>query len=611
MLRRFWRLKNVTIALLMSVVAAQLSSSCSPANQIQKAFATSSPSFVRQEILNAPEDWILWNSNSSTSTVYTHNGYSSEIPNAKNISQCKMDGKFITPSIESVSYISNGKFLNATLWLTSPFIEPPINDTLDAYPGQVEIKVSNLTSHYTLQNYTEVKMAGLYNPLENFTINEESNSSALAGNNTAHKVVYTVKSGQIPLKKMELWTIKNNKVYDITYSALPSTYSDHLSTIQKMIDSFRIGLVMPTHITRSQVGNSSSQHRVNDFLTYRTSGIKIDYPVNWQKKEMMGNGSKPTTVTFYSPFKDLLSPLQPSYHEVTFTMAIDVASSVNDQGTGYRIKVSRIPYNVWTGTWTRQVQEVSAYDNTRVLEEGGPNYTGFYDKKEQPYILFYFDLNKVNSPQLYKAVFYITDYFVLHHVFCRLLDITNWIIIPPPEFTLSTPSNVVLRPGDEKDLEVVLKGNTNLPSQVFLNANTTATSNTDKSIALNFNPHKISMPPLTPGSTTLHVKILKTANATSYTLPISANISFPTTIKNRFGEAFNISKSESLLQLSNLTLTVLPPYTLQEQLSNFVNLWITPISGLWTFLAGVAAVITPLVIRRRQKSTAKRKHHSE
>jgi hypothetical protein len=111
----------------------------------------------------------------------------------------------------------------------------------------------------------------------------------------------------------------------------------------------------------------------------------------------------------------------------------------------------------------------------------------------------------------------------------------------------STPSNVVLRPGDEKDLEVVVKGNTNLPSEVFLNANTT-TTNPDKSIGLNFISQKISMPPLTPGTSTLHVKILKTANATSYTLPISANISFPTTIKNRFGEVFNISKSESLLQ---------------------------------------------------------------
>jgi len=41
--------------------------------------------------------------------------------------------------------------------------------------------------------------------------------------------------------------------------------------------------------------------------------------------------------------------------------------------------------------------------------------------------------------------------------------------------------------------------------------------------------------------------------------------------------------------------------TVDQNLHNFVNSWITPISGMWTFLAGVAAVIGPLIIRRRQK----------
>ena len=87
-----------------------------------------------------------------------------------------------------------------------------------------------------------------------------------------------------------------------------------------------------------------------------------------------------TIIAFRSPFEDKSSP-QPSYHEITFTMATDVvASSVNDQGTGYRIKISRIPNNMWTGSWTKQILEVSAHDKTRVLEEDY-NYTRFYDNK--------------------------------------------------------------------------------------------------------------------------------------------------------------------------------------------------------------------------------------
>lgn len=155
--------------------------------------------------------------------------------------------------------------------------------------------------------------------------------------------------------------------------------------------------------------------------------------------------------------------------------------------------------------------------------------------------------------------------------------------------------------GGEKDVELVIKGNTNLPSEVFLNA----TNNYKPSIALNIITNKMFIAPSGAATSTLHVKVLKTTNTTSYTFPISANISFPTLIKNRFGESFNNSKSVSLLQVSNLTLTALPQYTIQEQLNNFVNAWITPIGGIWTFIAGVGTVITPLIIhiyRKKRKN---------
>jgi hypothetical protein len=57
-----------------------------------------------------------------------------------------------------------------------------------------------------------------------------------------------------------------------------------------------------------------------------------------------------------------------------------------------------------------------------------------------------------------------------------------------------------------------------------------------------------------------------------------------------------ISKPD-LVAKSSFLITVLPPLTLQEHLNNFVKSWLTPITGIWTFLAGVATVITPVVIR--------------
>ena len=49
-------------------------------------------------------------------------------------------------------------------------------------------------------------------------------------------------------------------------------------------------------------------------------------------------------------------------------MAIDL-NSVYDVGTDYRIIYTRIPFGVWTGNWTRLVEEVSAFDKLGYIEE--------------------------------------------------------------------------------------------------------------------------------------------------------------------------------------------------------------------------------------------------
>lgn len=208
-----------------------------------------------------------------------------------------------------------------------------------------------------------------------------------------------------------------------------------------------------------------------------------------------GNSS---SVTVISPFEDV--GLQtPSWHETAFTMAVAIYSVQHVGVTDYRVILSRNPINSSNNNndgnnsnnnnqnskweWTRQITEVSAYYKSRVLKEE-KNYRGFYDK-DKPYVLFFFDLEKVNFPQQYRAVFYITDYFVNEHRFCRLIDTTNWVIMPPPEFTISTtPISVVLRPGEQKHIELTIKGNTQLQSKAFLN-DSNAKGNINNSISNN------------------------------------------------------------------------------------------------------------------------------
>ena len=66
------------------------------------------------------------------------------------------------------------------------------------------------------------------------------NATTLSGNNPAHKVLYTNREGEDEHKTMQILSIKDDKIYLLTYSAEKRKYSNYLTTIEKMIDSFEI-----------------------------------------------------------------------------------------------------------------------------------------------------------------------------------------------------------------------------------------------------------------------------------------------------------------------------------------------------------------------------------
>jgi hypothetical protein len=80
-------------------------------------------------------------------------------------------------------------------------------------------------------------------------------------------------------------------------------------------------------------------------------------------------------------------------------------------------------------------------------------------------------------------------------------------------------------------------------------------------------------------------------------MSIDADITFPSSLTSYLtGEAFNNTGGARIDEHSSFTVTVLPKYSDWEKFTNWVNSWISPISGLWTFLAGVAVTVTPLII---------------
>ena len=155
-------------------------------------------------------------------------------------------------------------------------------------------------------------------------------------------------------------------------------------------------------------------------------------------------------------------------------MAIAIESPQHSGIQDYRVMYSKEKENSNndnnTWHWVTKVMEVSAKDKTRILEK--TKSTDFLDKKHQTspdYALFSFNLSKINYSKQYRVVFYVTDYFVLSHLYCRLVDTTNWVMVPPPSLKfLANPNSLTLRPGGESNVEINTKGKVGLSKSSVL-----------------------------------------------------------------------------------------------------------------------------------------------
>ncbi|HEY9386263.1 MAG TPA: hypothetical protein VIP70_04440 [Nitrososphaeraceae archaeon] len=83
----------------------------------------------------------------------------------------------------------------------------------------------------TLQNYMSLQS----NSTEGYHL-LDSSTTMLAGLR-AYRSIFTNIEG---LKIMQLWTIKEDKVYTITYTAEEENFENDLQTAQRMVDSFQI-----------------------------------------------------------------------------------------------------------------------------------------------------------------------------------------------------------------------------------------------------------------------------------------------------------------------------------------------------------------------------------
>jgi hypothetical protein len=313
-----------------------------------------------------------------------------------------------------------------------------------------------------------------------------------------------------------------------------------------------------------------------------------------------------------------------------YTISIDF-SSFYDIGTDYYITFSKSPYNQ---TWTRIIEETSSsiYQKRTI---NVANYTDLINYGQR-YISISFNLSYLNFPSQYKIIFTAWDQFLnKNHKLCYFQDVSTWVQIPPPKYTITTlPTSAVLRPQEEKEIELSIKSIAIVASVVSLN------SPRIEGLDLSFTPDKLFVPANETSSSIMKIKVLDHTEKSyekdlifkiiseikdffmlddekhyekSQSVPIYATIAFPTA-----GRIFNttatMTNEESGNKIINsiFILEVLPPLTFLDYLKILADQVVTPLGTIYTFIAtlitALVTVFSTFIIRKKRSKKSRDDH---
>jgi hypothetical protein len=327
-------------------------------------------------------------------------------------------------------------------------------------------------------------------------------------------------------------------------------------------------------------------------VSYYSNGKTLNATV-WLSspfKEHIVNG----TLWSASSFKEL------PWHQMGYTMSIDTLSVYDTGATDY---FAEIKWDFMNETWSKIIYEGSKIGEKREID-GLYNYTDFFDDGRR-YFVFSLDLAKINYPDQYKVIITAYDNFLNNDLFCYLYDSTNWVHIPPPEFVMTTkPTSTVLRPGETKNIELQVRSDSNLKSNVYLSTERT------QGIELMFQPNYIFVPPKGIATSVISVKAQDNAKDSPYTLPLHARIYFITEGTLRGGEKIiGNPQVGSITESSNLAIEVLKPLSPQEHLNNFFTGWFTPLTAMYQATSAIIGgiVVWFIAYRRRKNGKMSRK----
>ena len=533
-----------------------------------------SPSFPHQIISDPASDWDF---------PALPPGYNTT--QAYDLTECNFEG-ISASDISGIGYTSNGEILNATVWLSGPFKDPSSDFSSKMYVRVYPML--NISLHDRLQNQISL----LNQTYNNFKVTELGENLTKAGL-PAYMLnyTYTDDSSSAFIENTQVGLSADNKLYVLNYAADPSEYEQNIADVQRVIDSLRLNQNQSPNQNQSQNITDIKSSNSSDFTTHRNStyGMEIQYPVKW-------HAEFPTAAPDSNSEDVILLSMKPKWIEKVYKVNINVLS-VFDTGIDYSI---RYEWRADTMTWTKLVVEESPSGQDRIIERV-ENDTSFFNNANN-YINMFLDMGPLNYPESLELIYMSQSvYEVGTGVVCYLRDISPAVNAPPPQFnTTVNPNPLLIRPGEQKDIQFKVTSNSNLDSNVIL-----APLEQYNDTKLSFQPMNISVLSYGTVVSNLQVKVLDNASPRSLSIPIVEIIQVGSAIEDKQRNTIVNNSRPEIVKPSYLTVTILPPLVLQEHFNNFVNSWISPVSGLASFLAGVAAGVSPLAIRfyNRRQST--------
>ena len=350
-------------------------------------------------------------------------------------------------------------------------------------------------------------------------------------------------------------------------------------------------------------------------------GIQLNGTANTQTKadykDRLDKSSDIEKVTYFSDGKSLNATLwlgdnvtkNPSV-EGANTVVYGVLIDVDNNPTTGKFGVDYQKEIQWTNEtqqWNSFLAEYSSPNHFRILELQRNESVVF--EEDQKYIPLSFHLDSITSPQKYKVLYYTVLAYGNNSKI--VVDLTGWLDIPPATYTFSTlPSPLIIKQGEKMDIGVQLKSSSGVPP----NAIAFIPSENYSSIKVTFNPNRSSNGS-SASSTSFGIApapfaivVPKEAQVGQYSIPVMVNISsgslFPSKFINLLNFNLSVPSQGYISKQANLSLSVIKPPTMAEQVKEFWSAYGALISLMGAGFAGALSTYLFDYLKNRKKSGA-------